>query len=121
MSQPDHEAIVNEIRSAQIAASPELRARVRELAAQAPAAASSSSPRRELPWRRAGLVLAPAALAVCLAGALTIGLATSGGDSSRDAAREPLRPTTPMTDERGRTGGGGASDVQPPAATLQLS
>ena len=36
MSQPDHEAIVNQIRTAQITASPELRARVREIAAQAP-------------------------------------------------------------------------------------
>ena len=34
MSQPEHEAIVNQIRSAQIAASPELRARVRAIAAR---------------------------------------------------------------------------------------
>ena len=38
MSQPDHDAIVNEIRSAQITASPELRERVRGLAAAAPPA-----------------------------------------------------------------------------------
>src|SRR5262245_7769439 len=93
MSQPDHEAIVNQIRTARIAASPELRARVREIAAQAPTA-DSSRPRRsrELPWRRAFLVLAPAAVAVAIAGALTIGLATSGGSSEQDAAGRQRQP-----------------------------
>ena len=51
MSQPDHDAIVNEIRSAQITASPELRERVRGLAAADPPAAPSRQ-NRELPWRR---------------------------------------------------------------------
>jgi uncharacterized protein DUF4349 len=73
MSQPEHEAIVNEIRSARIEASPELRARVRELAATVPPV----PPRRELRWRRPVLVLVPAALAVALAASLAIGLATS--------------------------------------------
>ena len=77
MSQPDHDAIVNEIRSAQITASPELRERVRGLAAAAPPAAPSRQ-RRELPWRRWTLVLVPAAIAVALAASLAIGLADSG-------------------------------------------
>ena len=51
MSQPDHDAIVNEIRSAQITASPELRERVRGLAAAAPPAAPSAA--------EAGAALAP--------------------------------------------------------------
>ena len=109
MSQPDHEAIVNQIRSAQIAASPELRARVREIAAQSEAASSSRPPRRELPWRRGVLVFAPAALAVCLAGALTIGLATSGEKGERDASREAL----PFTGPQGRNG---TTELSPPAA-----
>ena len=77
MSQPDHDAIVNEIRSAQISASPELRERVRGLAAAAPPAAPSRQ-KRELPWRRWTLVLVPAVIAVALAASLAIGLADSG-------------------------------------------
>ena len=59
MSQPEHEAIVNQIRSAQIAASPELRARVRAIAARSPAAppsppraASCRGGGRSWCWRR---------------------------------------------------------------------
>jgi len=111
MSQPDYEAIVNEIRSAQIAASPELRARVRAIAAQSPVASPSSRPpRRALPWRRAFLVLAPAAVAVALATTLAIGLADSGGPASdKDAFRQaaPAPPTLPFT--------GPASDTVLPA------
>ena len=44
MSQPDQESIVNEIRSARIIASPDLRARVAAIAAAAPAARSPPSP-----------------------------------------------------------------------------
>src|SRR4051812_19270519 len=77
MSQPDQDAIVNEIRSAQITASPELRERVRALAAAAPPAPPRAQ-KRELPWRRWSLVLVPAAVAVALAASLAIGLADSG-------------------------------------------
>ena len=66
MSQP--EAILSEIRSARIPASPELRARVRELGTAVPPA----PPRRELPWRRWTLVLVPACLAVGLAASLAV-------------------------------------------------
>ena len=71
MSQPDY---LDQIRASRIAASPELRERVRGLAAAVPPA----PPRRELPWRRLTLVLVPACAAVALAGALVAGLATSG-------------------------------------------
>jgi Domain of unknown function (DUF4349) len=84
MSQPEHEAIVNEIRSARIPASPELRARVRELAATVPPA----PPRRELRWRRPVLVLVPVAVAVALTGALVAGLAGSGGGKSAAERRQ---------------------------------
>jgi Domain of unknown function (DUF4349) len=76
MSQPE----LAQIRSARVTASPELRARVREIAAAMPAA---SPPRREVPWRRWSLVLVPACLALALAGALAVGLATSGKKSAR--------------------------------------
>src|SRR6478672_4145366 len=97
MSQPDHEDIVNQIKSAQIAASPELRARVRAIAAASPAASSSPPRRRELPWRRAFLVLAPAAVAVAFAATLAAGLLDSGGSppnrfAVRDAKPSPTLP-----------------------------
>jgi Domain of unknown function (DUF4349) len=108
MSQPEHEAIVNEIRSAQITASPELRARVRAIAAQSPAASTTRPPRRELPWRRAFLVLAPAAVAVALASTLAVGLLDSGGSSSgKDRQTARPSPTLPFT--------GPASDTVLPA------
>ena len=86
MSQPKY---LDQIRSARIVASPELRARVRELAAVSPPA---QPPRRELPWRRWSLVLVPLCLAVALAGALAVGLATSG-KSGQGAARGRTAPT----------------------------
>jgi uncharacterized protein DUF4349 len=88
MSQPE-DAILNELRSARITASPELRVRVRELAAAAPPAAPL---RRELPWRRLSLVLVPACVAVALAGALAAGLATSGKKSVGEALRREAAP-----------------------------
>ncbi len=86
MSQPDHESIVDEIRSARIAASPELRARVRAIAASAPAAEPGRS-RHGLPWRRLAVVLVPACLAVAAAVALGVGLSRSGGGGSEPLAR----------------------------------
>ena len=103
MSQPDHDAIVNEIRSAQITASPELRERVRGLAAAAPPAAPSRQ-KRELPWRRWTLVLVPAAIAVALAASLAIGLADSGkkehlsaSGGTVEAQRAGAPPALPFT------------------------
>jgi hypothetical protein len=85
MSQP--EAILSEIRSARISASPELRARVRELATAVPPA----PPRRELPWRRWTLVLVPACVAVALAASLAIGLATSGKSGRQVVERRAVQ------------------------------
>ena len=48
MSQPDHEAILDQIRASRIETSPGLRARVRAIAAAPPPAGASG---RELPWR----------------------------------------------------------------------
>jgi hypothetical protein len=80
MSQPE---LLDQIRSARITASPELRARVRAISAATPVA---SPPRRELPWRRWSLVLVPACLAVALAATLAVGLATSGKKSAHQGA-----------------------------------
>jgi hypothetical protein len=93
MSQPEYEPIVGEIRSARIVVSPELRTRVRGLAAAPPPAA----PRRELPWRRLTLVLIPACLVLALAGALAAGLATSGKPERTrlSAAGRPIREAAP--------------------------
>jgi hypothetical protein len=88
MSQPEHEAILEEIRSARIPASPELRTRVRELAASVPTA----PPRRDLGWRRPMLVLVPAAAAAVIAATVAVGVLTSGNHSQTDAARREAAP-----------------------------
>src|SRR5690242_6086121 len=100
MSQPEHEAIVDEIRSSQIAASPELRERVRRIAATVPPA----PPRRERPWQwRRWMLAVPAALAVAGSAALAIGLATSGGGKPEHSAAGRVEgtvrpaPTLPLT------------------------
>jgi hypothetical protein len=103
MSQPEYEAIVDEIRSSRITASPELRDRMLALASAVPPA----PPRRELPWRRMSLVLVPACLAA--------GLATSGkhGRTAVEGAvaREAAPATAFSQDQAARpkaAGGGGA-------------
>ena len=90
MSQPE---ILEQIRASRIAASPELRARVLDLAAAVPPA----PPRRELPWRRMSLVLVPAAIALALTGALVAGLAGSGKDSRVAAPPAPRATQTVLS------------------------
>jgi hypothetical protein len=82
MSQPDQQSIVDEIRSSQIAASPDLRARVRAIAAT-----KTGRERRPLPWRRLALVAVPATVAIALAVSLAAGLRDSGPNGSRNAAQ----------------------------------
>jgi len=84
MSQPEHEAIVAEIRASRIPAAAELRARVLAIAAVAPGAAEP--PRRELPWRRLVLVAVPACVAVALATSLAVGLSGSKQSSQEQSA-----------------------------------
>src|SRR5262245_39654597 len=86
MSQPDHESIVDEIRSARIAASPELRERVRAIAATTPVATGGRE-RLPLPWRRLTLVVVPATVAVALAVSLAVGLHDSGPNGSSSAVQ----------------------------------
>jgi len=113
MSQPE---VLDQIRSARVTASPELRARVREIAA---AMTAASPPRRKVPWRRWTLVLVPACLAVALAGALAVGLATSGKKSPRissasggvafssEAQRDTATPAAPPSTKAAGTGAAG--------------
>jgi len=112
MSQPDQESIVNEIRSARITASPDLRARVAAIAAAAPAA-EDGRPRRELPWRRLAVVLVPACAAVAAAVALAVGLSSSGNGGSERAVRgEAARTTPPLAataDSKAAGSSGGAA------------
>ena len=113
MSQPDEQSIVNEIRSARITASPDLRARVAAIAAAAPAA-EGGRPRRELPWRRLAVVLVPACAAVAVAAALAVGLSSSGNGGSERAARgeaapEATPPLAATADSKAAGSSGGAA------------
>jgi Domain of unknown function (DUF4349) len=74
------------LRSSRPAASPELRGRIRELAAREPASEPFWTKLR-LPARRAVLVAVPAAAALAIAGAGALGLARSDGttEATRDA------------------------------------
>lgn len=88
MSQPE---ILAEIRSARVVAPDRLRERILAI----PAASPPTSPRRlRRPRisRRSLMVLAPACLALGLAGALAAGLATSGKPGAKDAAGEVASP-----------------------------
>jgi len=74
MSQPD---LVAQLREARAAAPPELRLRVRAIAAQ------TAPPRRRLTWRRVSLFAVPVAAAIAAAAVL------STGGSHRHAAQPP--------------------------------
>src|SRR3954469_8052632 len=112
MSQPDRDAIVDEIRGSHIPASPELRARVSELAA-AGAAPPAPPRRRELPWRRWSLVLVPVAVAGAAAAALAIGLTDSGKHTQHEVAAQSERgtQTLPFTDGTAAKGGAGSATL----------
>jgi hypothetical protein len=122
MSQPE---IVEQIRASRIGASPELRARVLELAAAPP-----QPPRRRWQWRRAALVLVPAAVALALGGALIAGLAGSGKKRSvvlapAFTANAPQRTGAPAQQDNATTvekaaGGGAAGSVPATPGRAQL-
>ncbi|MGE5273283.1 MAG: DUF4349 domain-containing protein [Verrucomicrobiota bacterium] len=105
MSQPDHEAILDQIRSSRIEASPELRARVRAIASTP---LPSKPARRGLPWRRVALVAVPACLAVAAAATLSAGLLDSGQQSGSRAVGRELAPLSAK--------GGAARDSAVPGA-----
>jgi uncharacterized protein DUF4349 len=89
MSQPDHEAIVEQIRASRIEASPELRARVRAIAGSTP----PEAPRRVVPWRAVALVAVPACVAAAAAVTLAAGVLDSGTSGPTQAAGRERAPT----------------------------
>lgn len=81
--------LVRELRAGDVRASGELRERVREIAAQAPAPRPARAPFAErFRVRRAVLILVPTCLVAAVSAAALHGLTSSG--SSRDAARDEL-------------------------------
>jgi hypothetical protein len=114
MSQRD---VLTELRAARVSASPELRARVRMIAAQAP-------PQRRLARRRLGLGLALApALAAVIAGAVVLstrsahhGATVAHGEASRTLARPAEKSATQAQAAPAPT----RNRVQRYGATLQL-
>jgi uncharacterized protein DUF4349 len=130
MSQPEY---LDEIRTSRLVASPELRERVRGLAATVPPA----PPRRAVPWRRWSLVLVPACLALAATGALVAGLATSGkkqgqavahGEAARRQVAQPTLPAPSSADQAGplslagktAAGGSGAAGLPTSPGRAQL-
>jgi uncharacterized protein DUF4349 len=99
MSQPDHEAILDQIRASRIEVPPELRARVRTIAASTP----PEAPRHTVSWRRITLVAVPAVVAVAAAVTLAAGVLDSGTQ----------RPTQAAGRERAATLSAGADQATP--------
>jgi hypothetical protein len=112
------EALVDELAAANVAASPELRARVREIATRAQEPRPRRVPRF---WnRRVAVVLAPAVVIAALAAALAGGLvsatrSTRSGFPHGGKAALPARP--PLTvEQRAKISGraGAPTDLAPP-------
>ncbi len=121
-SSPD---LIHELRASRPSAPPELRARVREIAAEQPPAASPWTPWR-FPIRRGMLVAVPAAAALALASAGVLGLARSDGPTTeslrQDAVTGELAPVAPTTEaQRSTLPLQGAADSAAPNRAQRLS
>jgi hypothetical protein len=128
-SSPD---LIHELRATRPSAPSDLRARVREIAAQQPARSSWASSRLRLPVRRGLLVALPAAAALALASAGVLGLARSDEPTAlREQAvdqslTKQLPPPTALgaatrTDSQGGTPAGTATTrAQRISATLTV-
>jgi hypothetical protein len=122
-SSPD---LIQELRASRPAAPADLRARVRELAAQQPAVAPSlfERLRRRLPERRLVLVALPAAATLAIAAAGVVGLARSDAPTT-EAFSEHLTARDKAVPESSVPGAAlptvtttlGAADASRPAAT----
>lgn len=84
--------LVRRLRSGRVTASPELRERVREIAAQAPEAERRVPLAERFRWRRAALVLVPACLVAAGSAALVHGLTSSGSQKRADLGFAIDRP-----------------------------
>src|SRR5438093_13404380 len=93
MSLPDlderFDDLVLELRATQVSAPPELRDRVRALAAAQPEEQAAQR-RRRPPLRRLALVAVPVAVVLAAAGALLGGFLTSGGGNRQAGTDHPF-------------------------------
>jgi Domain of unknown function (DUF4349) len=119
-SSPD---LIHEVRTTRPSAPTDLRARVREIAAQQPARSSRTTPRLRLPMRRGLLVALPAAAALALASAGVLGLARSDEPSAlreqavdKSVASQLAAPTTPEAATRADSQGGTPTGAATPRA-----
>jgi len=107
--------LVGELRSGEQTASPELRERVRTIAARGPEPPGARPARRDwFPRRRAVLVLAP----VCALVAVAVGaglLTSGGGGSGARTAKDGLTPASlpPASDQNVATGGTAQAELAP--------
>jgi hypothetical protein len=118
-SSPD---LIHELRTTRPSAPTDLRAHVREIAAQQPARSSWTRPRLRLPVRRGLLVALPAAAALALASAGVLGLARSDEPSAlreqavdKSVTRE-LAPQTTLGATRADSQGGTPAGAATPRA-----
>src|SRR5438874_8254645 len=96
--------LIAELRAARVTASPELRERVRAIAA----AAEPQPARFRLPslsLRRTALLLAPAAVAVAVGGAVVAGLVSSGSSTKRAEPQKLAAVQTVQHGEAARASG----------------
>ena len=114
------------LRGSRPAASPELRARVREIAAGQAVKAPPLWSRLRLPSRRAALVVLPAAAALAIASAGVLGLARSDGgreatvaDRADQSYGQPESGAEKAFPETASPLGAGAADATAPSATAQ--
>jgi Domain of unknown function (DUF4349) len=125
-SSPD---LINELRAARPSAPADLRARVREIAAEQPAGAPWA--RWRFPIRRGVLVAVPAAAALAFASAGVLGLARSdapateslrqGAVTEAEALTERLAPTTGANKATVPLQGAGAADAAAPDRAQRVS
>jgi hypothetical protein len=118
--------LIHQLRASRPAAPLELRARIRELAAERPAVAPK--PRWRFPVRRSALIAVPAAAALALASAGVLGLARSdvsqqpfAGDAARDKATlESAAPNVGTDATPGQAGTAADDRAQRVSATLTV-
>jgi hypothetical protein len=110
MTSPD---LIHELRASRPSAPPALRARVREISAEKPAATPWA--RWRFPVRRGVLVVVPAAAALAFASAGVLGLARSDAPTSQTFASDSAERATGVTGELAPANKGALDQAQSPA------